>query len=167
MAIHAVVRTDKMFGTDNRAGLVSVRYQPSDVMTAIDNGNVVLLGNLEAGSREVYKGATPAANSPKANIVLIAAPEVEYDERKRNLEDYENEAGKIVRGYRLHTGDNFAVTAEALSAAATPAVGNIVELEASTKLKVVASATSASTQIGKVVAIEKAGRRTYIVIEVA
>ena len=67
--MNAVVRTDKMFATDNRAGLVSVRYQPGDTMTAIDNGNVVKIGALEEGSREVYKGVTPDADDAIKDIV--------------------------------------------------------------------------------------------------
>ena len=51
---HGVVRTDKLAGTDNRAGIISVRYQPSSTETAIDNGNVVEIAGLETGSREVY-----------------------------------------------------------------------------------------------------------------
>lgn len=165
--MNAVVRTDKMFATDNRAGLVSVRYQPSDAMTAIDNGNVVKLGALETGSREVYKGITPAASDVIGDIVLIATPEVMYDERKKNLDEFYNAAGDIARGYRLHTGDIFSVTIDALSAAATPQIGNIVELDAGTKLKVVTTLTSGSTQVGAIIDINVVGRYTYYVIEVA
>lgn len=164
--MYAVVRTDKMFATDNRAGLVSVRYQPSDVKTAIENGNVVKLGALEKDSREVYKGAAPAANTPVNEVVLVATPEVMYDEHKHNLDDFINEAGKIARGYHLHSGDIFSVTKEALDGAASPAVGNLVELKAGTKLNVVTSATSGSTQIGKIIDKNVVGRYTYFVIEV-
>lgn len=165
--MNAVVRTDKMFATDNRAGLVSVRFQPSDTMTAIDNGNVVKLGALETGSREVYKGGTPAKTDAIADIVLIATPEVMYDERKRNLDEFQNAAGDIARGYRLHTGDIFSVTIDALSATATPKVGDIVELGDSTKLNVVTSLTSGSTQVGAIIDINVVGRYTYYVVEVA
>lgn len=165
--MNAVVRTDKMFATDNRAGLVSVRYQPSDTMTAIDNGNVVKIGALEEGSREVYKGVTPAADDAIKDIVLIASPEVMYDERKRNLDEFQNAAGAIARGYHLHTNDIFSVTVEALSCAATPEVGDVVELDAGTKLKVVASATEGSTVVGSIIDINVVGRYSYYVIQVA
>ena len=163
----AVVRTDKMFATDNRAGLVSVRYQPGDTMTAIDNGNVVKIGALEEGSREVYKGVTPAADDAIKDIVLIASPEVMYDERKRNLDEFQNAAGAIARGYHLHTNDIFSVTVEALTCAATPEVGDVVELDAGTKLKVVASATEGSTVVGSIIDINVVGRYSYYVIQVA
>lgn len=164
--MHAVVRTDKMFGTDNRAGIVSVRYQPSNVKTAIDNGNVVLLGDLETGSREIYKGATPAANSPLGSVVLVASVEVMYDEHKHNLDEFENEAGAIARGYYLHQNDIFSVTKDALDGVASPAVGNIVELKAGTKLNVATSKTSGSTQVGTIVDINVVGRYTYYAIQV-
>lgn len=162
--MNAVVRTDKMFATDNRAGLVSVRYQPGDVMTAIDNGNIVKIGDLEDGSREVYKGLTPAASDNIKNIVLIASPEVMYDERKRNLDEFQNHEGDIARGYHLHTNDIFGVTKEALTGD-SPAIGKTVELADSTKLNVTDSATG--TVIGNIIDVNVSGRYTYYVIQVA
>lgn len=170
---HAIVRTDKMYGTDVRTGLVSCRYQKVEgepaktVYMDIDNGNVVLLAGLEDASREVYVANVPAANSDLADIVLVAAPEVMYDERLRNLEDFYNEAGKIVRGYRLHHTDVFSVTKDALDGVAAPAVGNVVELKAGTKMNVVASATEGSTVVGKIIDKNIVGRYTYFAIEVA
>lgn len=167
---HGVVRTDKLSGTDNRAGIVSVRYQPSSTETEIDNGNVVEIKGLETGSREVYVGDTPTAKSEKKNIVLIASPEVMYDDTKRSLEDFYNEAGKIARGYYLYTNDVFSVTKDALDGAEAPAVGDIVELKAGTKLNVVEASTGlteGSTQIGTIIDINAVGRFTYYVIQVA
>lgn len=168
---HAVVRTDLMTGTDVRSELVSVRYQPSATMTAIDNGNFVVLGDLETGSRTVYKGATPAANTDISKVVLVATPELMYDERKKGLDEFENEAGTIARGYRLHSHDIFSVTADALtlsvSGKTAPEVGNVVELQANTKAKVVASATSGSTVLGKIIDINIVGKYTFYVIEIA
>ena len=163
---HGVVRTDLLAGTDVRSQLVSVRYQPSDTATDIDNGNVVLIGDLEDGSRTVHKGGTPAANSDLGAIALVASPEVMYDDRKKALEDYYNEAGKISRGYFLHKEDIFSVTIDALDAASTPEVGNVVELQAGTKLKVVSSATSGSTTVGEIIDINVVGRLTFYVVKV-
>ena len=166
MANHAVVRTDLMSGTDVRADLVSIKYMGSNgsTPTEIDNGNVLKVGSLMAGEREVFIGA----NTNRDEVVLIAAPEVMYDERLRNLSDYFNVAGKAVRGYRFRSGNMFAVTAEALDGSfnASNAKGKIVELQASTKMKVVASLTSGSTQVGTIEAVEVAGPYTYFVIKV-
>jgi len=170
---HGVVRTDKLYGTDTGVNLVSAKYfvteNSKDVEKEIDNGNVLKVGDLLAGEREVRKASTPAANTALKDIILVATPEVMYDERKKNLHDFYNEAGKILRGYFLHEHDLFGVTADALNIASgvTPTVGYAVELMAGTKMNVAASATSGSTQVGKIAAIETAGRYTYYVVEVA
>lgn len=165
---YAVVRTDAMAGTDVRGQLVSVKYMGADgaTPTAIENGNVLKIGALMTGEREIYVGGAVAANDKIDDIVLIASPEVVYDERKRNLDDFVNEAGKACRGYHIHSGDTFSVTAEALSGTGTPAVGNIVELAAGTKLAFVASATSGSTKVGRIIAVDVVGRYTYYAIKV-
>lgn len=159
---YAIVRTDLMSGTKQPADLVSIKYQVESVDTAIENGNVALVGALGTGEREVYLASAPAANSALEDVVLVATPELNYDERLKNLNQFRNEAGEIARGYRFRSGNVFSVTAEALTAT-TPAVGNIVELQADTKLKVVSSLTSGSTKVGTVIAIEG----DYIVIRVA
>lgn len=171
---YGVVRTDDMAGTDVRALMESVKYMGSgSTATAIDNGNVVKVdGTLMTGEREVLKGVTPDANTAISEILLIASPELMYDERKRNLDEFQNEAGAICRGYRLHSGDIFSVTADALAfntdEATDGKVESIVELKAATKLNVkVTSATSGSTVVGKVVAKDVVGRYTYYVIRVA
>lgn len=166
MAIHGVVRTDNMAGTDVREALVSVEYLGSDgaTPTAIDNGCVLKLGALKTGEREVFVGAVPAADDDLKDIVLIASPEVMYDERVRGLENFFNEAGRICRGYRLHKGGIFSVTKAVLDGAATPAVGNVVELKAGVKLNVAASATQDSTVVGKILAVDVVGPHTYYVI---
>jgi len=175
---YGVVRTDNMYGTDVRAGLVSIKYIVTsgsgttespyvDTETAIENGNVLKVGALMDGEREIHKGTAPAANDSIDDIVLIATPEVMYDERKHNLDEFINEAGKPCRGYRLHKWDIFSVTKDALDGAAEPAVGDIVELKAGTKLNVVAAgtgATSGSTVVGKIIAVDVVGRYTYYAI---
>lgn len=164
-----VVRTDKLMGSDVRSMLESVKYMgDGETATAVDNGNVVKLdGSLIDGEREIKKGVTPAAGDALDAIVLIASPEVMYDERKHNLDEYQNEAGKTCRGYHLHSGDIFSVTKDALDGVDAPAVGNVVELKAGTKLNVAASATSGSTAVGTIIAVDIVGRYTYYVIQVA
>lgn len=150
---YAKVRTDKMAGTWDGSALVSFKYLPSGTETAIENGNVVLIGSLVSGEREVFAASTPAADSSLSKIALVATPELPSDERIKGFEDFRNEAGAICRGYMLRSGNIFSVSAEALTAT-SPAVGNIVELQADTKLKVVATLTSGSTKVGEVIAIE-------------
>ena len=142
MADHAIVRTDLMFGTQVNAGLRSFKYMGSgSTATDIDNGNVVLLdsiivdANSKVNDRELWKAVTPAANSAIEDIVLVATPEVLYDEHKKGLKEFYNEAGKICRGYVLHKNDIFSVTADALAGVtSSTAPGWVIELQAGTKL---------------------------------
>lgn len=172
MANYAVVRTDKLMGTDVRSMLVSIEYLGADgaTPTAIENGNVLKVGALKGDAtngyeREIYVGAAVAADDTLDDIVLVASPELTYEHRA--LHEFINKAGKPARGYHLHSGDIFSVTIGALSAASTPAIGNVVELAAGTKLKVVASNTSGSTAVGKIIAIDTVGQYTFYVIQVA
>lgn len=163
---HAIVRTDKMYGTDVRTGMVSIKA-PAD----IDNGCVVALGGLAGTTtkeREVYTATQPTASSDFDAIVLIATPEVNTIPGTYAMENFTNKKDSIARGYRLHKGDIFSVTAEALTAADFDAVAadDVVELQAGYKLKVVASATSGSTVIGKILDVEVAGGKTFYVVEV-
>lgn len=166
MAKHAVVRTDLMSGSENIAALASVKYMGAEGTepAEIDNGNVVKVGALVEGEREVFVGTDVEATTPLSEVVLVAAPELMYDERLKNLDDFVNPAGKPFRGYRLISGNIFGVTKEAL--VGEPAVGDVVELKAGTKLEVKRSASSAATLVGEVIAIDQAGRYEYIVIRV-
>ena len=168
MANHAVVRLDRLEGTGDSNALISIEYLGANgsTPTDIDNGNVLKPGALMSGEREVFVGAACAANDKLENIVLVASPEVMYDERLRGLEDFYNVKGHAARAYRLRSGDIFSVTKDALDGVATPAVGNVVELKAGTKLNVAASATNGATQVGKVIAIDVVGRYTFYVIKV-
>ena len=175
---YGIVRTDKMFGTQNKAGLASFKFFTTEdnslVEAAIENGNVVKIDGLISEttdnvttilSREVYKAIAPTASADKKDILLVADPEVVVEKTYHTLGDFINKAGEVVRGYYLHTNDIFSVTADCL--AGTPALGNLVELQAGTKLKAVASATNGSTTIGKIIQVEQVGSVTYYVIQVA
>ena len=163
---HAIVRTDKMWGTDVRSGMVSFLV-PAD----IDNGCVVTLGGL-AGSttkeREVYVAAQPTASDDFDAIVLVATPEVNTIPGTYAMENFVNKKDSIARGYRLHKGDIFSVTAEALSASDIDAIAadDAVELQAGYKLNVASSATSGSTVIGKILDVEMVSGKKYFVVEV-
>ena len=156
MAKYACVRTDNMSGTTLGKNLVSVKFDGE-----IENGNIVVIGSLVSGEREVRTATTPAANSALRDLALIAAPEVVKDKKYNSLAEFINQKGDIVRAYRLVSGDIFSVTAEAL--AGTAVVGSVIEAQAATKMKAVESLTTGSTKIGTVLAIEG----EWIGIEVA
>lgn len=163
---HAVIRKDRLYGTDVAPALVSLKFFANDAEADIDNGNVVKLVALIDGERELYKAVAPAANTGLEELAIVGTNEILYDERKKNLDEFYNEAGRAATGYRPHKGDMFGVTAKGLDAAATIEKGDIVELQADTKLKVVKSATQGSTKLGVIADINKAGRYTYYVVEV-
>lgn len=171
--LHGVVRTDNMAGTTVNTYLESVKYHDSNSkVAAIDNGNVVKLAGLMSGEREVYKAVDVAATTALKDVVLIATPEVFYDERQKNLDEFYNEAGRIARAYHFHEHDEFGLNAKAMTIAdeAEPAVGWVAELAAGHKIQLVETVTTTesatSTIVGHVVAIEAAGRYTYYVIRV-
>ena len=150
---YAIVKREAMTSEFDGTNRKSFKYLPSGTATAVENGNVVKATSVISGERELLSGSTPAANSALKDILLVTTPEVMVDERKKNLNEFRNEAGDNATGDRLTSGDIFSVTAEAFTAAATVAVGDIVELAASTKLKIVAVATgltAGSTQVGTV-----------------
>nr|DAP06622.1 MAG TPA: hypothetical protein [Caudoviricetes sp.] len=159
----AKFRSDNMSGTTLGKNLVAIKYQPSGVDTAIENGHIVVVGDLITGETDVRKATTPAANSAINTLAVVGGVAVDKTKSYNAAGDYTNPAGVATRAYRLRTGDFYAVTADALSAAADIAVGNIVEAQADTKAKVVATLTTGSTKIGTVYAIEG----EWIVIEVA
>lgn len=165
MAKYAKVRTDLMHGSENIADLVSVKFQVSNADTAIENGNVVVVGGLVSGETNVYTATTPAANSALSTLALIATPELIYTTPDKDYTKFRNEAGEIARAYRLRSGDIFSATIEAFGGRATldaVVVGDVVECQASTKLKLVPSLTTSSTRVGEVIAVEG----DYVVVRV-
>ena len=159
MAKYCVIRTDLMAGTKNPDQLVSVRYYADEAVAEVEHGVIVELKGYEDGRREVMKAVAATAESNLADCAVIAAPEVMYDERKKNLDEFINEAGKAVRGYRLPDRNMFALTAEGFAGAA-PALNGKVGIGANGKLD------AAKTGFGECVHIETAGRYTYYTIKI-
>lgn len=170
---YPIVRTDLMAGTVDPAKLRTFKYLPSNTATALNNGTVVLLDKIIADAttgavpnREVWKAVTPAASSARKDLVLVATPELMYEAGKSGLDDFQNPANGLCRGYVFEENDIFSVTVDGVEAAAAIAVGDIVEVQAKPQMKIVKSATSGSTQIGKVIQLEQVGSKNYCVIRV-
>lgn len=161
MAKYCVIRTDLMSGTKQPADLVSLRFYNADgEMAEVENGVIVELQGYEEGEREVMKAVAATANSDLANCAVIAAPEVMYDERLKNLHEFINEKGKAVRGYLFRKNNMFSVTKEGFVGGTVPAVGGKVGIGADGKLD------AAGTGFGECVHIETAGRYTYYTIKI-
>jgi hypothetical protein len=167
MSNFGVVRLDNMTGTIDGSQLFSGKYHNGTAYAAIDNGNIVKFDSLL--DAETWKVVTPSANTAIGSLGLVASEEHFYDNGYKNLVEFQNEAGAIIRIYAFNSHNTFSVTADDFTAAATVAEGDIVEAAAATKMKIVAKATgltSGSTQIGTVVKIETVGTLTYYVIQV-
>lgn len=156
-----IVRLDNVAFTKNPALIKSGKYFVSTTATAIQNGQVVAIGELVTGEREIHKVTAPVATS--TYFGLVCTPEVMYDEKKQ-MDEFENEADSVIRVGIFQKGDIFSVTAEGFDT--VPVVGKIVELAAATTMKVVTTLTASSTQVGKVIAVETAGTKTFYVVEV-
>lgn len=152
MAKYGCVRTDNMSGTTLGKNLISGKFIVNDEEKEIENGNIVLVGDLLDGEREVRSLSTPEASSPLNKLAVVASEEVVKSKSYNALSEFVNEAGDIIRCYKLINGDLFSVTAEALDG--EPAVGYVVEAQAGTKMAVKESATEGSTVIGKILAVE-------------
>ena len=169
MANHAIVRVDVALGNNAMSAVKSAMYYTTYTVStktegAIDNANIVeLKDELVDGDRELWVATTPTASSE--NLAIVTTPEVDYDERK-TIFDWENDAGTPIRVHLLSkmVGQVFSATAEAFNA--TPAIGDLVEAQAGTKMKVVKTATSGSTQIGVVVDIEDVNGITFYVVRI-
>ena len=156
--IHGVVRTDLMHGQNASNGLRSVKYMVDGDFADIDNGSVLALDSLLEGEREIWKAIDPTT-ATLGKLVLIATPEVMYDERLRNLTDFYNEAGKAGRGYVIESGDIFSVTEPVVDGFDSADVGSTVGV-AGNKWKI------GGTGIGKVIAVEQVATLKYVVIAV-
>lgn len=159
---YCVFRSDLMSGTKQPADLVSLRFYDAEGNVAeVENGVIALLQGLEDGEREVHKAIAATAGADLNECAIIAAPEVMYDERKKNLDEAINEAGKAVRGYIPRSRNIFSVTPEGFVGKVVPTVGAEVGIGANGKID------AAGTGLGKCIHIEQAGRYTYYAIEIA
>lgn len=159
---YTVIRTDLMSGTNQPADLVSLRfYDTGDNQAEVENGVIVKLEGYEDGEREVMKAVAASAGADLNECAIVAGVEVMYDERKKNLDEYINEAGKAVRGYIPRSRNIFSVTKEGFVGGVAPTKGAEVGIGANGKID------AAGTGLGVCVDIDVAGRYTYYAIKIA
>ena len=160
---YCVFRSDLLSGTNVAADLVSLRvYDSSDEKIAVENGTIVELKGYEDGQREVMKASLATASSKLEDCAIVGTPEVMYDERKKNLDEFINEAGSICRGYIPRSRNLFSITKEGFVGGTVPdEVGAEVGIGTDGKVD------SEGTGLGHIMAIEQAGRYTYYVIKLA
>ena len=158
---YTVFRSDLLSGTDVAADLVSCRvYDGSNNPIAVENGTIVELEGYEEGEREVMKAKLATASSKLADCAIIGTEEVMYDERKKNLDEFINEAGSICRGYGPRSRNMFSVTKDGFVGGTVAAKG--AEVGIGTNGKIDANGTG----LGTIMAVEVAGRYTYYVVKI-
>ena len=166
---HGIVRLDVMLGNNAMSAVKSAMYYSTytaqtKTEAAIDNANIVeLKDELVDGDRELWVATTPTASSTR--LAIVTTPEVDYDERLK-IADWVNKAGVPIRVHLLSqmVGQVFSATVDAFNT--TPSKGDVIEAQAGTKMKAVASATNGSTVIGKVVDVEDVNGTTFYVVRV-
>lgn len=159
---YTVIRTDLMSGTKQPADLVSLRFYNAEGNPAeVENGVIVELQGYEDGEREVMKAVAASAGADLNDCAIVAGVEIMYDERKKNLDEYINEAGKAVRGYIPRSRNLFSVTKDGFVDGVVPAKDAEVGIGAGGKID------AAGTGLGECVGIEVAGRYTYYTIKIA
>lgn len=158
---YTVFRSDLMSGTKQPADLVSLRfYNAEGEVAEIENGAIVKLEGYEPGQREVIKAVAATSADDLNECAVVAGVEVAYDERKKNLDEYINEAGKAVRGYILRSRNLFSVTKDGFVGGVAPAKGASVGIGANGKLD------AAGSGFGKCEEIDIVGRYTYYTIRI-
>lgn len=165
MKNYAVVRTDNLRGTYVGSALVSFRFHDADQEAAIENGNVITLAaRMPEISRDMWKGTAPAAGEKLGKLCLVAGVELVYEDNNADLDDFRNEAGRDVRGYVLHSSDEFSVTAPALEGTPDEETNKYIEAQAGSTKWLVSSA--AENAVAELIAIENEGGYTYHVYRV-
>ena len=158
---YTVFRSDLLSGTDVAADLVSCRvYDAEDREIAVENGTIVELQGYEEGEREVMKAVLATASSKLSDCAIIGTVEVMYDERKKNLDEFINEAGSICRGYIPRSRNMYSVTKDGFVGGAVAAKGAEVGIGGGGKID------AAGTGLGTIMAVEVAGRYTFYVVKI-
>lgn len=157
------VRTDLLGGTDVASELASVKvFDGEGKPIAVENGTIVKLGEYIEGEREVRSATLAAAGDETADIALVAAPELDPDERHKSLAEFINPANVALRAYLLdgHNG-YFSVTEPGFAGDAPTKTETSVGIGEGGKLD------ASGSGLGTVVKIEKLAKKTYYVIRLA
>lgn len=112
-----VVRLDNMAATKVPSLIKSAKYMESDVATAIENGELVTIGALVDGEREIHEATAPVSGD--TNIGIVCTPELLYNQNgvaDGDLANYTNEADAVIRVMILQKGDIFSIAGESTSA---------------------------------------------------
>ena len=154
--VYTVITREAMASEYDGTKRKSAKFYSSDAPAEIENGMVVKIAGTIPGEREVLKVVAPEGSEDVADLWIVTTPEVDADERKKNLSDFVNKAGQIITIDKLMPNDIFSLTAEGL--AGTAVAGHKVGLASAggVKLAVAASESGMGTVIGTVLDIANA-----------
>lgn len=156
MANHVMFRSDAMAGTTLGQYLVSLRADAD-----IDNGMLVAVGTLEEGQREVKAMAPITAETKLGAIAILGSEEVDKAKSFDTVGEFTNKKGTIARGYILHDGGAYSVTAEAFEGGVPAKDAKVYAKAGSNK-----HFTAGDVEIGTCEAIEADGATTWYVIRI-
>ena len=154
--IYTVITREAMASEYDGTKRKSAKFYSSDAPAEIENGMVVKIAGTIPGEREVLKVVAPEGSEDVADLWIVTTPEVDADERKKNLSDFVNKAGQIITIDKLMPNDIFSLTAEGL--AGTAVAGHKVGLASAGGVKLVVDAATSGmgTVIGTVLDIANA-----------
>lgn len=118
--------------------------------TAIENGCIVVLGDLVAGEKDLYESGAVATVATD-RIYFVDGVELLADEQlTKGLDDFENPAKKPFRVRRPQLGDRFSISESVIDG--TLGNNGYVKVKAGNKLEPAAtSATTSLSFVAKVV----------------
>ena len=159
MTTYGVVRLDKVRSVYS-GHLESLVYDDG----ALQNGYVAMYEGLREGERELRDAIQPVTAKLHRPVVLIAAPEVRYEEYIKELnalEWFRTPAGYPVRAYHLEKGDIFSVSDTVMNLIGDePEIGNYALAEdGSFELREYETGTDASGYgfVGRIIDYETIG----------
>lgn len=149
----AIVNLDKVLsGANGNLESVVAYESKTKQVDAYGNGLFVELKGLVGTYDSKFTGRAGEAKAGQisadgaGDVVMLHAPELQYDEKKL-MREFKNEAGKVVRGYRIAKGDILTMTDEAmgLTTHGDITVGDILEVKNGRLAKFVAGGDGSPT----------------------
>jgi len=134
----------------------------------LDNGSIGVLGDFVAGEREIKVLEKATATSTKANLVLVSAPELIYDQTRQaqnQFKNFYNEKGVATRAYQLSKVKRFKISEEGLDVSGLTGAIDLSTTDyyiiptASHKMAV---ATASTNAIGKIQRVDTEGIPSYV-----
>lgn len=157
---YGVIRTDKVSGENVFADMLSFRFYNGATPAEVENGVIVELEGLDTNKHEIYKAKAATSQSQLQNCAVAAGVELMYDERKRSLDEFINEAGRPVRGYTLRHRNIYSFTKECFVGGTAPTKGASVGIGTGGKID------ASGTGLGTCIDIDTAGKYTFYAIQI-